>query len=139
MLLSVLDFPRTCTQTAQAASLSTLTQAFRTAGLWETVDKTAKFTCFAPTDEAFQAAGINISALSTEGLTAALRYHSIVGEVGYSTALEDGKDYQTLLGVPVSIHKRDGQMFVNDVAVKQGNIIMSNGVAHILSGVRASN
>jgi uncharacterized surface protein with fasciclin (FAS1) repeats len=115
--------------------LNTLLNAIQTSNLTEVVDTTAKFTCFAPTDQAFQAAGINISALSTDQIVDALKYHSIVGDVGYSTAFEDGKEYQTLLGVPVTVHKRDGQLFINDVAVQTGNVIMSNGVAHVLTGV----
>lgn len=109
--------------------------AIQTANLTEVVDTTPKFTCFAPTDAAFEAAGIDVSKLTTEQLTDALKYHSIVGDVGYSTALEDGREYQTLLGVPVTVHKRDNQLFINDVAVLQGNVVMSNGVAHVLSGV----
>ncbi|KAJ3536852.1 hypothetical protein NMY22_g5846 [Coprinellus aureogranulatus] len=131
----VLNFPQPCTKTAEAASLTTLFDAIQKTNLTEVVDTTAKFTCFAPTNEAFQAAGIDLNALSNQQIVDALKYHSIVGDVGYSTAFEDGQEYQTLLGVPVTVHKRDGQLFINDVAVQQGNVIMSNGVAHVLSGV----
>ncbi|KAJ3545568.1 hypothetical protein NMY22_g2382 [Coprinellus aureogranulatus] len=129
------NLPQTCTQTAQTASLNTLTEAFRKAGLWQMVDNTPKFTCFAPTDEAFQAAGLNIQSLPGDQVANLLKYHLIEGEVGYSTALEDGKQYQTMLGIPVTIHKRDGSLFVNNVTVRTGNVIMTNGVAHILDGV----
>ncbi|KAF9533551.1 FAS1 domain-containing protein [Crepidotus variabilis] len=132
---SVLNLPIPCTQTAKAASLSTLLNALMVANLTSFVDTTPKFTCFAPTDAAFQEAGINISALTNDQVVDALKYHSIVGDVGYSTAFEDGQQYQTLLGVPVTITKRDGSLFINDVAVLQGNVMMSNGVAHVLSGV----
>ncbi|KAJ3536719.1 hypothetical protein NMY22_g5906 [Coprinellus aureogranulatus] len=131
----VLNMPQTCTQTAQAASLSTLTEAFRKANLWQSVDTTPNFTCFAPTNEAFQAAGLDIQSIPEEQVTNLLKYHLIEGEVGYSTALEDGKQYQTMLGIPVTIHKRDGRLFVNNVTVRTGNVIMSNGVAHVLDGV----
>lgn len=131
----MLNFPQPCTKTAQAASLTTLYDAIQKTNLTEVVDTTAKFTCFAPTNDAFQAAGIDLNALSNEQIIDALKYHSIVGDVGYSTAFEDGREYQTLLGVPVTVHKRDNQLFINDVAVQQGNVIMSNGVAHVLSGV----
>ncbi|RXW23719.1 hypothetical protein EST38_g2137 [Candolleomyces aberdarensis] len=130
----VLNFPRPCTETAEAASLSSLLRALQRANLTETVDTTPKFTCFAPTDAAFQRAGIDVEALTPQQLTDALMYHSIVGDVGYSTAFEDGRQYQTLLGVNVTVHKRAGQLFINDVAVLQGNVIMSNGVAHVLDG-----
>ncbi|TEB33757.1 FAS1 domain-containing protein [Coprinellus micaceus] len=131
----VLNFPRTCTQTAETASLSTLLDALQTANLTDFVDTTPKFTCFAPTDAAFEAAGVDIKAMNVTQIADALKYHSIVGDVAYSTALEDGQEYQTLLGIPVTVRKRDNQLFINDVAVLQGNVIMSNGVAHVLSGV----
>ncbi|KAJ2927551.1 hypothetical protein H1R20_g9545, partial [Candolleomyces eurysporus] len=130
----VLNFPRPCTETAEAASLSRLLRALERANLTEAVDTTPKFTCFAPTDAAFQRAGIDVETLSPQTLANALMYHSIVGDVGYSTAFEDGREYQTLLGVNVTVHKRAGQLFINDVAVLQGNVIMSNGVAHVLDG-----
>ncbi|KAJ2915075.1 hypothetical protein MD484_g5331, partial [Candolleomyces efflorescens] len=131
----VLNFPRPCTETAQAASLTRLYRALQRANLSVTVDTTPKFTCFAPTDAAFERAGIDVEALTPQQLTDALMYHSIVGDVGYSTAFEDGRQYQTLLGVNVTVHKRAGQLFINDVAVLQGNVVMSNGVAHVLDGV----
>ncbi|KAG2002247.1 carnitine/acyl carnitine carrier [Coprinopsis cinerea AmutBmut pab1-1] len=132
---NVLNFPRTCTDTAEVASLSTLQAALETTNLTTVVDTTPKFTCFAPTDEAFAAAGIDLTQLSTKEIEDALKYHSIVGDVGYSTAFEDGQEYQTLLGVPVTVSKRDGNLYINDVAVEQANVIMTNGVAHVLSGV----
>ncbi|KAF5318943.1 hypothetical protein D9611_013647 [Ephemerocybe angulata] len=131
----VLNFPQPCTKTAQVAQLNTLFEALQKTNLTTTVDTTPKFTCFAPTDAAFQSAGVDVKALTTTQVADALKYHSIVGDVAYSTAVEDGKDYQTLLGVPVTVHKRDGKLFINDVAVERGNVIMSNGVAHVLSGV----
>ncbi|TFK19854.1 FAS1 domain-containing protein [Coprinopsis marcescibilis] len=131
----VLNFPRTCTDTAETASLSTLLDALVRTNLTEVVDTTPKFTCFAPTDEAFRAAGIDLDALSTDQIADALKYHSIVGDIGYSTAFEDSQQYETLLGVNVTVHKREGQLFINDVAVERGNVIMTNGVAHVLSGV----
>ena len=35
----------------------------------------------------------------------------------------------------MTVHKKDGQLFVNDVPVQQANVITKNGVAHILAGV----
>ena len=132
----ILNIPQTCTKTADTARLTTLLAALQHANLTDTVDTVPKFTCFAPTDEAFQRAGINVTALTQDQLVDALKYHSIVGEVGYSTALEDGKEYQTLLGLPVKVSKRDGKFFINEAEVLTGNVIMPNGVAQVLNTVR---
>ncbi|TEB26190.1 FAS1 domain-containing protein [Coprinellus micaceus] len=134
----VLDFPQSCTTTMQAKSLTTLLDAVKRTNYADTIDLPAKFTCLAPTNEAIQGAGIDISALSDQQVLDALKYHSIPGEVDYSTVLEDGKEYPTLLGPTVKVHKKDGQLYFNDVAVQQGNIITNNGVAHVLSGVLIS-
>jgi len=131
----VLNFPRTCTETAEAASLTVLRDALDRADLARVVDTTPKFTCFAPTDEAFRAAGIDLDALSTDQIADALKYHSIVGDIGYSTAFEDEQQYETLLGVNVTVSKREGQMFINDAPVLRGNVIMTNGVAQVLGRV----
>lgn len=73
--------------------------------------------------------------MTEEQVADAIKYHSIVGDVGYSTAFADGGSYETLLGVNVTVTKKDGVMYINNVAVERANVIMTNGVAHVLSGV----
>jgi len=135
ILSNVLNFPKPCSGTAEQAQLNTLTAALDKTKLWDVVDTTPKFTCFAPTDEAFQAAGVNIDAMSEQEIGDALKYHSLVGDVAYSTALEDGDELETMLGPKVTVSKRDGKLFLNDVEVLTANVIMTNGVAHVLNGV----
>lgn len=132
---SVFNFPRPCTKTAEVAELSTLLSALQKAELTTAADTTPKFTCFAPTNEAFLNAGVDLTALSQEQVADAIKYHSIVGDVGYSTTFVDGGSYETLLGVNVTVTKRGGVMYINDVPVERANVIMTNGVAHVLSGV----
>ncbi|KAJ3536851.1 hypothetical protein NMY22_g5847 [Coprinellus aureogranulatus] len=131
----VLNFPQSCSKTMQQQQLTTLFDAVQKTNYQSVIDTTAKFTCLAPTNEALAGLGIDLSTLSDDDILSALKYHSIVGEVDYSTVLEDGKEYPTLLGPTVTVHKKDGQLYFNDVAVQQGNIITNNGVAHVLSGV----
>jgi uncharacterized surface protein with fasciclin (FAS1) repeats len=134
-LRSVLNLPQAPSKTVAAAQLSTLLQAAQKANITDLVDTTANLTLFAPTDDAFREAGIDINLLSTEQLTDTLRYHAIAGAVGYSTVLEDGKEYQTLLGSSVTVYKRDGQLLVNEAEVVVGNVITTNGIAHIINAV----
>lgn len=135
-LYSFLNLPQTGVKTAEALGLTIAAGFLKQSNLTEIFDTTPRLTSFPPTDEAFAAAGIDPSAHSEQANALdALKYHVIVGEVRYSTALEDGQDYQTLLGVPVTVHKRDGQLLINNVPVQQGNVIVANGVAHVLSGV----
>ncbi|TFK19853.1 FAS1 domain-containing protein [Coprinopsis marcescibilis] len=136
VISSVLNLPQTPSQTAETAALTILLSALEQTNLTSTVDSTPRLTVFAPSDEAFSASGIDLSALSVQQLGEVLQYHTIVGDlVGYSTELEDGQEYKTLAGPAVRVHKRGGQLFVNDVAVALGNVITTNGVAHVLSGI----
>ncbi|KAF6752630.1 FAS1 domain-containing protein [Ephemerocybe angulata] len=133
----VLNYPQPCGKTAKVEnhSMSRFHEALAAANLTTSVDNTPKFTCFAPTDAAFAAAGVDFKSLSPKQLKDTLNYHSIVGDVAYSTAVEDGKEYQTLLGSPVTVRKAGGKLLINDVPVERGNVIMSNGVAHLLGGI----
>lgn len=135
----MLNLPQTGVKTAEALGLTIAAGFVKASNLTEIFDTTPKLTSFPPTDEAFRAAGIDPSAESGPHDADGLKYHVIVGDVRYSTALEDGQDYQTLLGVPVTVHKKDGQLLINDVPVQQGNVIVANGVAHVLSGVSDPN
>lgn len=131
----VLNLPQTPSRTVEAAQLSNLAQALQKANLTTIVDSIANLTIFAPTNDAFREAGIRIDSLSVEELSDALQYHAFAGTLGYSTVLENGKEYSTLLGPSITVHKRDGQMFVNDAAVVVGNIVTTNGVAYIINSV----
>ncbi|KAJ3511180.1 hypothetical protein NMY22_g15735 [Coprinellus aureogranulatus] len=135
----VLNLPLPGTQTAEALGLTVAAGFLKASNLTELFDTTPKLTSFPPTDAAFAAAGIDPTAHDSPDDAAAaidaLKYHVIIGDLRYSTAVEDGQDYQTLLGVPVTVHKKDGQLLINDVPVEQGNVIVANGVAHVLSGV----
>ncbi|KAH6905560.1 FAS1 domain-containing protein [Coprinopsis sp. MPI-PUGE-AT-0042] len=132
---SVLNLPQNASTTAQTAGLTTLVSALSTAELVEAVDTTPSVTIFAPSNEAFTALGVDLSTLSATALGDILKYHVIAGTVGYSSALEDSQDVATLAGGTVKIVKRDGKIFVNDAEVVQGNVILSNGVVHVINKV----
>lgn len=134
IISSVLNLPLTPSKTAEAAGLTTLIRALEITDLVETVDTTAKLTVFAPTDKAFADAGVDFSKISAEDLAKVLTYH-VVGAVGFSSAIEDGTKLETLAGQELTIRKRDGKLWVNDVEVIQANVVTTNGVAHVLGGV----
>jgi len=118
----ILNMPQTRMKTADTARHTTLLAALQRANLIDMIDMETGFTDLSPTDEAFQRAGIDLTALTQDQLVDALKYHSIVGDVGDWTALEDGKEYQTLLDIPVKVSKRDERLFINDVEVLESNV-----------------
>ena len=92
---------------------------------------------FAPTDDAFTAAGIDLAALDTdEGkatLTDILLYHDVSGSVASST-LADGMIATAVNGDDLAFTVGDGVM-VNDANVILADVEASNGIVHVIDKV----
>ena len=124
--------------TAQATTIHTaLVAALAQAELVETLQGTGPFTVFAPTDEAFAAAGIDLAALDTvEGkatLTDILLYHVVSGSVPAS-AVTDGMSATAVNEDDLSFTVAEGVM-VNDANVVLADVPASNGVIHVIDKV----
>ena len=79
------DIPRT----AQCTGIhNTLVTAVIQAGLLETLQGEGPFTVFAPTDQAFTDAGIDLSTTSQSDLADILTYHVVSGAVPASAVTE---------------------------------------------------
>jgi len=120
---------------------STLVTALEAADLVSTLaDKTAVFTVFAPTDDAFALLGtdtINSLLADVPTLTNILTYH-VIGDqaVGSATAISlDGSDVEMLNGDTVSVSVQDGTLYLNDSAVIVPDVVATNGVIHVIDAV----
>lgn len=88
---------------------------------------------FAPDNEAFSNIQNLVSSLSTQQLTSILTYHVVQGTVGYSTLLTNGATLSTVQGSTVRVTiEGDGDIFVNSAEVEVANVLLSNGVAHVI-------
>ena len=128
------DIPRT----AQCTGIhNSLVAAVVQAELLETLQGDGPFTLFAPTDQAFADAGIDLASLDTvEGkaaLTDILLYHVVTGEVP-SSAVTECMSATTINGNPISFTVGDGVM-VNDASVTLADVGTSNGVIHVIDKV----
>ena len=128
------DIPRT----AQCTGIhDSLVAAVVQAELLETLQGDGPFTLFAPTDQAFADAGIDLASLDTvEGkaaLTDILLYHVVSGEVP-SSAVTECMSATTINGNPISFTVGDGVM-VNDASVTLADVGTSNGVIHVIDKV----
>jgi uncharacterized surface protein with fasciclin (FAS1) repeats len=107
------------------------------AELLETLQGSGPFTLFAPTDQAFADAGIDLADFGTpEGkaaLTDILLYHVIAGEVP-SSAVTECLTATTVNGNPIAFTVGDGVM-VNDATVTLADVNTSNGVIHVIDKV----
>ncbi|MDA8801959.1 fasciclin domain-containing protein, partial [Candidatus Poseidoniales archaeon] len=137
-VLTPTDSPNDIPRTAQCTGIhDSLVSAVVQAELLETLQGAGPFTLFAPTDQAFADAGIDLAALDTpEGkaaLTDILLYHVVAGEVP-SSAVSECLTATTVNGNPISFTVGDGVM-VNDATVTLADVNTSNGVIHVIDTV----
>ena len=137
-VLSPTDSPNNIPRTAQCTGIhDSLVAAVVQAELLETLQGEGPFTLFAPTDQAFADAGIDLAALDTvEGkaaLTDILLYHVVSGEVP-SSAVTECMSTTAVNGQTLAFTVGDGVM-VNDATVTLADVGTSNGVIHVIDKV----
>jgi transforming growth factor-beta-induced protein len=136
--------PETITEIAAADDqFSTLVSALQRVSLDAILNGTGPFTVFAPTNDAFANAGIDLATLTDQQLTEILLYHVIPGEVT-SSAIADGKTYVSSssnsgpggAALSLLVEKTGAMVKVNNVAeVVTADIDASNGVIHVVNAV----
>jgi len=119
-----------------AGNLATLSNAFRAAGLVDTLKGAGPFTLFAPTDEAFRklpAGTVNGLLKDKARLASILNYHVLPGTV-LAKDLKDG-DARTVQGESVTIASNDAGFTIDGAKVTRKDIESSNGVIHAIDTV----
>ncbi len=118
---------------------STLTAAVVQAGLLTTLlSNDNQLTLFAPTNEAFAAAGITaLPPNTTEGnatLTAILTYHVIAGDTEIKAEdIATGSSSASTLGGNIYLSKGAAGVFINgNSKVTAANVQASNGIVHVI-------
>ena len=139
-VLTPSDAPNDIPRTAQCTGVhDSLVAAVVQADLLETLQGSGPFTVFAPTDQAFIDAGIDLASLDTpEGkaaLSDILLYHVVAGEVP-SSAVSECMTATAANGQPLSFTVGNGVM-VNDANVATPDVATSNGIIHVIDKVDA--
>ncbi len=115
------------------AELSVLVDALLQAELVETLNGKGPFTVFAPTNEAFEEAGINLETIDQEVLTAVLLYH-VAAEFILEKELHPGAI--TTLGGEAYVSRKNHEVFINgDTNIEDANIVGKNGIVHKIDKV----
>ncbi len=99
--------------------------------------KTTGTTIFVPDNEAFAASNINdaiISSLPIASLDSILKYHLLDGRF-VSGSLFGSPSVKTILGKLAFPTKPNNELFINLKKIKTADLIASNGVVHVISGV----
>ena len=130
---TVLTLPASDSSTAAAANLTSLAGALTAAKLVQTVDFLSDVTIFSPSNAAFQAIGSAVGNLTTEQVTSILEYHVVQGTVGYSSSLSN-TTLKTVNGANVTITIENGTVFINSAKVLTPNVLVNNGVVHVIDG-----
>jgi uncharacterized surface protein with fasciclin (FAS1) repeats len=130
----VLSAPLGAAATANAAGLTSLTKALSNADLVSAVESAKDITIFAPTNAAFAAAGATLAKLSDKQVADALKYHVVTG-LGYSTGLKDRDVLPTLNGGKLTVSIKNGAVFVNGAKVVKADVLVKQGVVHVIDSV----
>jgi uncharacterized surface protein with fasciclin (FAS1) repeats len=115
-----------------------LVAALSQANLVATLEGEGPFTVFAPTDEAFTAAGIDLSTFDTDEeiatLADILTYHVVPGKV-MSSDLTDGMTATAVNTDSLTFTVNADGVMVNDATVILADVTASNGVIHVIDTV----
>jgi uncharacterized surface protein with fasciclin (FAS1) repeats len=125
--------------TAQSTGVHTaLVAALSQAALVETLQGDGPFTVFAPTDAAFEAAGIDLASYDTPEENATLSdillYHVFSGAVA-SSAVTDGLSVNMVNGDKATFSVTDGVVSVGGATVTTADVATTNGVIHVIDKV----
>ncbi|MEZ3163709.1 fasciclin domain-containing protein [Halorubrum sp. RMP-47] len=110
-----------------------LVAAVKEAGLVDTLSGNRQLTVFAPTDRAFEAAGITADNVAeVDGLGDVLTYHVVPGR-RKAASIVNADSLPTLNGAKIDV---DGTDLNSDQAdIVDTNIEASNGFIHVIDGV----
>jgi uncharacterized surface protein with fasciclin (FAS1) repeats len=127
-------------ETAQSTGVHTaLVAALAQAGLVETLQGEGPFTVFAPTDAAFEAAGIDLTTFDTDEENATLvdilLYHVYAGAVP-AAAVTDGLSVTMVNGDKATFAvSAEGAVSVGTATVTGADVSTTNGIIHVIDQV----
>ena len=126
------------TNAAATGVHDSLVAALSHADLVTTLQGNGPFTVFAPTDQAFADAGIDLSTFDTDEENATLvdilLYHVYSGSV-YAADVTDGLTVAMVNGDDASFTVSDGTVMIGDATVTTADVAASNGVIHVIDKV----
>lgn len=101
--------------------------------LAEYVNTHKDLTIFVPQNAAFQALGETLQSMPSSQLQHILSYHIVNSStVGYSSNLPNGTVLRTLSGQNLTVTFASNSLFVNQARVLQQDLLISNGVLHVI-------
>ncbi|MCJ1388909.1 hypothetical protein MMC18_001760 [Xylographa bjoerkii] len=111
----------------------TFTSLTNSSNLTAELDTTAGLTALIPTNAAFASANVSSTNPTTPSL---MDGHIIPNFVGYLPALTNGLKLITQAGTTVTVTVQGNDFYLNNAKIIASNLILENGVAHVLDQVR---
>ncbi|KAK3052936.1 hypothetical protein LTR09_006000 [Extremus antarcticus] len=126
--------PLSISETLITGGFIALAGAATQVDLFAPLEDLSDITIFVPNNDAFQKIQ-NAADITDKQLAEILQYHVVQGTVGYSTVLSN-TNLSTLTGEKVDINIDDnGAVFVNTARVINADILIANGVIHVIDSV----
>jgi len=132
----LLIIPLSVSATLIAGNFTALAGAATQVDLVAPLEDLSDVTIFAPNNDAFQRLAASNFTATDEELASILQYHVVQGTVGYSTTLANNTKLPTLNSEELDITiSADGAVFVNAARVINADILLENGVLHVIDEV----
>lgn len=134
----VLNMPVTLSETVvgEETNGTFFAGALNMTGLQRELELLPDTTFFVPVNEGVESVEAILEALSSEELEAILKYHVVPGTVQYYDILEDSTSLKTLQGDNLTVTvTEDESIFINGAALIYSDLIVANGVVHLIDNV----
>ncbi|KAK4450312.1 FAS1 domain-containing protein [Podospora aff. communis PSN243] len=132
---SMLSMPSNLTDTLLSNNLTAAVGALQQSHLAATLDEQREITVFAPNNGAFDVIGSLIDGMTADDLKRVLGYHVVEGRVLYTGLMGNDVAWETMEGGEVTFRREDGDVWVNGARVLGADLLVGNGVVHVIDGV----
>ncbi|KAJ4140063.1 hypothetical protein NW768_001415 [Fusarium equiseti] len=132
---SLLIPPSGILQVLMASKVESFLGGLFKAGLMPSLADRNDITVFAPRDQAMENVGSTLNSMSAKELARVMGYHIVPGKVLVSTSLVNDTTLNTLAGEKTYIRQVGNEKFINSAKIITTDILISNGILHIISNV----
>ncbi|KAJ4323027.1 hypothetical protein N0V84_004559 [Fusarium piperis] len=133
---SVLVPPSGIGQVLTASQVQSFLGGLYDSKIMPALDDVKDITVFAPRDQAMEAIGGTLAKMDLSQLAEVMGYHIVRGKVLVSSDLRNAKSLKTMSqGRRLQIRQIGNEMFVNSAKIITTDILISNGILHIITNV----
>lgn len=110
---------------------------YQNESLAEFITQARDVTLFVPNNIAFEKVGSTVTSIDEQSLSSLINYHIIVGQGGpfYTSSLTNGTVFTSLQGQNITVRQASNSNFVNSARVLQTDLLIANGVMHVIDNV----